>query len=197
LCPESNLDTLVKAAALVLSDLPGFRLWIAGDGPSWPELLRLIGQLGLSEQVRLLGPVSDMSALLQQARTFVAPSSDQDAPSAVLAAMAIGLPVVATNAGSVPEIVVDGVSGLLAQPRDPAGLASALVRLQKSDMEAGRMGAHGRCRVEEHFDVRSMVAAYEDLYTFNEVSLGSSPVQAARGRHVSDKILSRTAIATE
>ena len=91
--------------------------------------------------------------------------------------MATGLPVAATRVGGVPDAVVDGVTGLLAPPRDPAALAAALLRLQRRDAECALLGARGRHHVEERFDVRRMVTAYEGLY----VEHRQSPVvQAAR-----------------
>src|SRR5579872_6986653 len=105
--------------------------------------------------------------------------------------MATGLAVVATKVGGNPEVVVDGATGLLVPPRDPAALAAALLRLRRDAGERARMGQAGRARVEEHFDVRRMVASYENLYAacgpltptplpLGERGWGEGP-QAARG----------------
>lgn len=164
MCPDKDLGTLLDAAAIVVRTAPQFRLWIAGSGPCLPELVRRIDRLGLADHVRLLGPVRDVPALLRQARMFVLSSVSEGVPLAVLEAMASGLPVAATRVGGVPDIVADGVTGLLIAPRDPAALASAMLRLQGDEALASALGARGRWRVEELFDVRRMVAAYEQLY---------------------------------
>jgi L-malate glycosyltransferase len=116
--------------------------------------------------------VRDVPALLRQARMFVLSSISEGVPLAVLEAMASGLAVAATRVGGVPDIVSDGVTGLLTPPRDPAALAAALMRLHGDDTLTSAMGARGRRRVEEAFDVRRMVAAYEQLY-----------VESASARH--------------
>jgi glycosyltransferase involved in cell wall biosynthesis len=78
--------------------------------------------------------------------------------------MACGLPVAATRVGGNPEVIEEGRTGLLVPPADPEGLADALLRLAGNSDEAQRMGRAGRRRVEEHFDIRKMVAHYEALY---------------------------------
>jgi glycosyltransferase involved in cell wall biosynthesis len=164
LCADKDLGTLLDAVALVIRTTPEFRLWIAGDGPCRGELEQRILQLGLNDCVRMLGPVSDVPALLQQARMFALSSISEGVPIAVLEAMASGLPVAATRVGGVPDAVEDMRTGLLVAPRDPVALADALLRLHREDDEARLFGSQGRQRVEARFDVSRMVAAYEKLY---------------------------------
>jgi glycosyltransferase involved in cell wall biosynthesis len=164
LCPDKDLGMLLNAASIVVRAAPEFRLLIAGTGPSMLDLERQIGQLGLADHVRLLGPVRDIPALLRQARMFALSSISEGVPLAVLEAMASGLPVAATRVGGVPEVVTDGATGLLTPPRDPVALAAALLRLQGDDALTNAMGTRGRWRVEELFDVRRMVVAYEQIY---------------------------------
>ena len=83
---------------------------------------------------------------------------------AVLEAMAAGLPVVATAVGGTPEVVVDGVTGLLVPPRDPHALAEAILRLLRDPDLRKRMGGAGRERVAAHFSVEQMVQRTEKLY---------------------------------
>jgi glycosyltransferase involved in cell wall biosynthesis len=180
ICPDKDLVTLLDATVIVVRAAPEFRLWIAGSGPSLPELVRRIDQLGLAGHVHLLGPVRDVPALLRQARMFVLSSVSEGVPLAVLEAMASGLPVAATRVGGVPDIVADGVTGLLTPPREPAALAAKLLRLHGDDMLTSAMGTCGRRRVEEAFDVRRMVAAYERLYV--DSTCAKSPVENENAR---------------
>jgi glycosyltransferase involved in cell wall biosynthesis len=78
--------------------------------------------------------------------------------------MARGLPVVATRVGGLPEVVAEGVTGLLVRPGDPAALARAILEIWDDPRRGDRMGHAGRQRTEETFDVRRMVAEYETLY---------------------------------
>ena len=105
-----------------------------------------------------------MSAPCSPARMFVLPSRSEGIPLTALEAMACGLPVVATRVGGLPEVVDDGVTGLLVAPADPAALAQAMVAIWTDPERRDRMGRAGRLRAEERFDVRRMVAEYEALY---------------------------------
>jgi glycosyltransferase involved in cell wall biosynthesis len=164
LSPEKDVATLLRAAALVCHELPSFRLQIAGTGPCLAELLRLRDELSLGGNVEFLGEVRDVARLLASARLFVLSSTTEGVSLTLLEAMASGLPVVATRVGGNPEVVADGGTGLLVPAGDPGSLARAILRLC-GDHDLGRaFGQAGRRRVEEHFDVRRMVAGYEALY---------------------------------
>jgi sugar transferase (PEP-CTERM/EpsH1 system associated) len=164
LSPEKDIQTLLHAMRRVVDVAPSFRLDIAGDGPCREELVQLAGTLGLCEHVRFLGEVQDVPALLARARVFVLSSVSEGISLTILEAMASGLPVVATSVGGNPEVVEDGRTGQLVPPRDPAALASALLRTAGNPDEAQLLGRAARRRVEAHFDIRKMVAQYEALY---------------------------------
>jgi glycosyltransferase involved in cell wall biosynthesis len=170
LSPEKDLANLLRAVALVVSKAPEFRLDIAGDGPCRTELQALAAELKLASQVRFLGEVRDIAKLLGQARLFVLPSQTEGISLTILEAMARGLPVLATNVGGTPEIVVSGTSGLLVPPRDPVALAEGILKLWDNGDVARQMGLAGRRRVEDHFDIRTMVATYEALYAGSQIS---------------------------
>ena len=187
LSPEKDVANLIRAAAIVRRSDPDLRIEVAGDGQCLPELRRLVAELGLEGQVLLLGEVGDVAGLLARGRLFVLPSRSEGISLTLLEAMARGLPVVATRVGGTPEVVVDGETGLLVPPGDPAALADAILRLQR-DPEAGRrMGEAGRPRVERIFDVRRMVAEYEALYVDAEMrecratSAGRAGTRGAQG----------------
>jgi len=105
---------------------------------------------------------------------FVLPSRSEGIPLTVLEAMARGLPVVATRVGGLPEVVEEGVTGLLVPPADPAALAAAMVETWSDPDRLDRLGHAGRRRAEECFDVRRMVAQYEVLYRAGTRRTGSS-----------------------
>jgi glycosyltransferase involved in cell wall biosynthesis len=164
LAPEKDIATLLHAAALVVGQRLDFRLEIAGDGVCRPQLEALAVQLGLTAHIRFLGAVRDVPALLSRARLFVLSSVTEGISLTLLEAMARGLPVIATRVGGNPEVVADGETGLLVSPREPGALANAVLGLWAQADACTRMGLAGRQRVEQHFDVRRMVADYEALY---------------------------------
>lgn len=164
LSPEKGLDTLLQAAALVVTACPELRFEIAGHGPCLAALQQSAAALGLEKHVQFLGDVRDVPALLARARLFVLPSLAEGISLTLLEAMATGLPVVASRVGGNPEVVEDGDSGVLAPPQDPTALAEAILRLGRSAPEGSRLGLAGRRRVEAHFDVGAMVRDYAALY---------------------------------
>jgi len=164
LSPEKGLDTLLHAAALVIQQQPDLRFQLAGNGPCRSSLEQLARDLKIDSNVQFLGEVRDIPALLRTARLFVLPSLAEGVSLTLLEAMASGLPVVATKVGGNPEVVEDGVTGTLVDAQDPPALADAILSIANQPARGADMGRAGRVRIEEHFDVRSMVASYELLY---------------------------------
>ncbi len=156
--------TLLRAARLVADTEPGFRLDIVGDGPAGAELHALARDLKLNGHVHFLGHRNDVSPLLSSASAFVLSSRSEGVPMTLLEAMATGLPAVVTDVGGNREVVVPGETGLLVPPGSPQALADALLALWQDPERARRMGAAGRRRVEEEFDMRQVAARYEALY---------------------------------
>jgi glycosyltransferase involved in cell wall biosynthesis len=163
LSPEKDVATLLRATALVVRTQPGFRLTIAGDGPSMHVLKSLAAELGLGERVQFLGMVRDVAGLLRRASLYVLSSISEGVSLTLLEAMASGLPVVATRVGGTPEVVTDA-TGLLVPAGDAAAMAEAMTRLSTDTVLARRLGRAGRLRVEQAFDIRRMVADYERMY---------------------------------
>ncbi len=162
--PEKDHETLLRAAALVVRADATFRLEIAGDGPCLPRLRDVTAELRLEKQVKFLGQVRDVPALLERSGLFVLPSVSEGVSLTLLEAMASGVAIVATRVGGNPEVVADGATGVLVPARDPAALAAAILRLRGDEGERRRLIVAGRERVERLFDVRRMVADYEALY---------------------------------
>jgi glycosyltransferase involved in cell wall biosynthesis len=164
LSPEKNVETLLRAAALLVRRRPQFRLNIAGTGPCLEALKKLHGELGLGGVVTFLGEVADVPGLLARSSMLVLPSWTEGISLTLLEAMARGLPAVATRVGGNGEVVADGTTGMLVPAGDADALAGAIERLHDDPALAQRLGVAGRRRVERHFDVRQMVAEYETLY---------------------------------
>jgi glycosyltransferase involved in cell wall biosynthesis len=174
LSPEKDLGNLLHAAKLVADASHDLRFEIAGDGPCRDPLLQLRRELNLANQVIFHGEVRDIPALLARARLFVLPSLSEGISLTLLEAMARGLPLVATKVGGNPEVVEDGVTGLLVPPGDSHALAQAIRTLLADPDRAHAMGLAGRRRVENCFDVRKMMTQYELLYTDASLSAFSS-----------------------
>jgi glycosyltransferase involved in cell wall biosynthesis len=156
-----DFATLVEALAATRAD---YRAAFVGEGPLLPEIAATIRQRGLTERIDLLGNRGDVPGVLASADVFVLSSRSEGFPVSILEAMAAGLPVVATDVGGVAESVVDGETGLLVPPGDPAGLAAALDRLLTDGALRLRLGAAGRERARRHFDLAGFRRAHVELY---------------------------------
>ncbi len=164
LSKEKDFETLLRAVWILIKEHPDFRLKLVGDGAERSKLEALARDLKLDRNVEFLGERHDIPDLLRQAGFFVSSSTTEGISLTILEAMAVGLPVVTTNVGGNPEIVVEGGTGRLVSPRSPDELALAM-RQMLADRDAWPvMGQLGRQRIEKHFNVRSMVRQYEDLY---------------------------------
>lgn len=164
LSPEKDVANLLHATARVVAAHPSARFEIAGDGPCRGELTGLAKKLNVAERVVFHGEMGDIPALLARARMFVLPSRTEGISLTLLEALARGLPVVATAVGGTPEVIESGASGLLVPPRDPEALARAILVLLADPERGTEMGRAGRRRVENAFDIRTMMKQYEALY---------------------------------
>ena len=164
LSPEKDIATLLQAAAIAIREQPDFHLEIAGNGSCLDELRRLAAHLGIVKSVTFLGNVNDIPALLARASMSVLSSVTEGISLTLLEASARGLPVVATNVGGNPEVVVHETTGILVPPKDPTSLADAMLRLWRDPALRLRMGLAGRHHVKTQFDVRRMIDEYERLY---------------------------------
>lgn len=145
-----NPLALAEAAAALGDVRPPVEFHVAGDGPEAGALLELAARLGAGDRVAVHGlrPHSEIPDWLAAADLLVLPSLSEGRPNVVLEAMAAGRPVVATRVGGVPELVVDGETGLLAGPGDAEGLSGAIRRLLVDGELRTCMGLAGRRRLE-------------------------------------------------
>ena len=172
LSPEKDIQTAIRAMALLKDTAPAMHLEIAGDGPCMTDLRELVKNLDVEKQVHLLGQVRNIPALLAHASLFLLPSRTEGISLTLLEAMASGLPVVTTRVGGNPEVVAEGITGWLVPPGDPSALADKLLQVWRDPAAAASLGKAGRARVEAHFDIRHMMAQMEQLY------LGYSSLQS-------------------
>jgi glycosyltransferase involved in cell wall biosynthesis len=157
-------DSLTLVRALAALPAGSFEALIVGDGPDRPALEDELRVLGLDDRVRLVGERHDVQALLADGDVFVLSSTSEGLPVSVLEAMAAELPVVASRVGGVPELVVDGKTGLLVPPGDPHELAAALRRLVNDRDLRRRLGAAGRVRAGTQFNLNWFRRAHLELY---------------------------------
>jgi len=162
--PEKDVASLVTAMDRVRAAVPAARCVIAGDGSLRPALEQQIEALGLGGVVQLLGFRSDALALIAAGDLFVLPSLAEPFGLALLEAMALGRPVVATRAGGPLEIVEAGETGLLVPPSAPDNLAEAVRRLLSDPAAARRLGENGRARFAEKFTADRMARATLEVY---------------------------------
>jgi glycosyltransferase involved in cell wall biosynthesis len=161
---EKRFDVLLRAAAHLVADWPQLRVVIAGAGAEHGALEALADDLGLGQRAMLLGARDDVPDLLETIDVAVTCSDFEGSPLSVMEYMEAGRPVVATRVGGLPDLIEDGVHGLLVPRRDPAALAQALDALLGDPGRRRAMGEAGRRRRREQFDFDVMVERLEDLY---------------------------------
>ena len=159
-----GVSYLIKAARKVVEEKPNTRFLIVGDGPLKKELKKLSNRLGLDEHVFFLGLRHDIPEILKSSDIFILPSVWEGLPNAVLEAMAAGLPIVATKTAGVPELVSEGETGFLAEPKNPDALAETIIRSLSHKEKLEEMGRIGRKRVEEFFSLEKMIKENELFY---------------------------------
>ncbi len=160
MAPVKRLDVLLESVATV-EDLT---LRLLGTGPERDAVEKAVAAHGIGHRVELPGAVKDPAAELVAADIFVLPSAAENCPLALLQAMACGLPVVASRVGGIPEVIRDGVEGLLVPPGSPAALAAALGRLVADPVGRQRMGARARERITTRFTTAACVDGLTSTY---------------------------------
>ena len=145
--PQKGLDVAVRALPAIRASHPDAVLVIAGEGPEREALETLARELGVGDALFLPGRAGDVAALLERAELLVHPSRWEGFGLVLLEAMLAARPIVATRVSSIPEIVVDGETGVLVPPDDAQALAAAAIRVLD---DPGSLGAAGRARALEH-----------------------------------------------
>jgi glycosyltransferase involved in cell wall biosynthesis len=161
---RKGVEEFLRAMELVRQRFPGTQAAVAGEVMLDEELQRLVEGYGMGEDLHLLGRRSDMPEVFSAFDVFVLSSHDEGMSNAILEAMSMELPVVATDVGGTGEVVRHGQSGLLVPAKDPLPLAEALIELLSEPSNGRAMGSLGRRIVVDGFSARSMVRQMESLY---------------------------------
>jgi glycosyltransferase involved in cell wall biosynthesis len=162
--PFKGYQYLLEAAQLVHHVIPECHWVLVGDGELRGELEQDCRRLGMDKYVHFTGWREDVADILALCHIFVLPSVGEHFGRVLIEAMAMAKAVVATNSGGVPEVVIDGETGLLVPPAQPKALGDAVLALLSGPTLAAQLGAAGRRRVEEQFSLTQHVEAVQALY---------------------------------
>ncbi len=157
-------QTMIRAIKLLLTGGGELQLVIVGEGNLLGELERTIESLGLKHYVHLLGARTDVANLLPEADLFLLSSQTEGLPMVLLEAMSCGLPIVSSDVGGIPEVVQDGVNGLLTAPENPQLFADTIQSLLNSDDLMEVMGKCNREKIKQEFSIKETTKYYSDMY---------------------------------
>jgi colanic acid/amylovoran biosynthesis glycosyltransferase len=157
---------LIEAVAQLIKDGRLVRLRLIGDGPDRKELEDLVGQKGLMRQILFEGSINQdrIQDFYIAADIFALASFAEGIPVVLMEAMAMEIPCVATSINGIPELIRDGVDGLLVAPSDVQGLSAALIRLMDSVALRESLGKAGRLRVQQHYEIAKSTDRLADLF---------------------------------
>lgn len=163
---QKGLEFLLEAASYVLREGRQVQFLVVGNGPLRKELGSLAKKLKVEHNVFFTGFVNDedIPRILAVLDIFVLPSLWEGLGISLIEAMCSGKPIIATNVDGIPEVVVDGETGVLIPPKDSKILAEAITELLDSPEKRKRMGEMGRQRALNHFSIEKMVENYEKFY---------------------------------
>ena len=177
--PEKGHPTLLDAWPQVLREVPGAYLLVVGEGSQREALERHAAELRVAHRVVFTGRRDDVPAVTAALDVAVLPSYREAQGLSVLEAMSLSRPVVASNVGGIPEMIDDGLTGLLVPPHDAPALANAITRLLVDHPYADAIARRGHDFVHERFCVEQMVRAIEEIY--DEGAREVRPAEVAAG----------------
>ena len=164
LVAQKNFALFLEVAARVLAGHPSVLFVIAGTGPQEEALKEKVASLGISDQVRFLGHVSDCLALYHAFDALLMSSDFEGTPMVLLEAMSCGLPVVASAVDGIAEVCTDGHDALLIAPGDVAGFAAVLEGMLQDDGLMANLGRNARNTILERYEIRHLVRRIECIY---------------------------------
>lgn len=161
---NKGIQFLIQAMPIVKNEFPEVQLEIIGDGPYRRHLESMVKKLKLQDQVSFSGFVANIEKYLTKFDLYVQPSLSESFGLAIVQAMSVGLPVVASNAGGIPEVVTDGKSGILVEPAKPKLLAAAIVEILRDPSRSKKMGETARREAQIRFNLKDMIRELEIVY---------------------------------
>jgi len=168
LADHKGVNYLVRSMSLLPSR---YRLILMGEGPEEEGLRKLVEELGLDRRVNFLGFVAEVNDFVAASDIVVVPSIWREAcPRQIIEAMSLGVPVIASRIGGIPELLVDGVHGLLVPAADANALAAAIQRIGDDPATRAVMGAAARNYAASHYSMDSVVESYSRVYKETEAA---------------------------
>lgn len=164
LAPVKGNQYLIASLPEVVKLFPTLKVLIVGDGSERGKLERYVKKLSLLENVIFLGICKDVRGILNTFDIFVLPSLNEGMGRCMLEAQALGVPVVATKVGGIPEVVRDSIGGILVPPRNPEAMAEAIINLLKNKSLRDNMSEEAKRWVGHRFSAGAMVEKISDLY---------------------------------
>lgn len=156
---------LIEAAAQLAPRVKDVTFLIVGEGPEEDTLRTHISEARLENHVKMLGFRPDLLNVLRSLDIFVIPSVEGDTiPQVLIEAMAVGLPVISTSAGSIPDVVIDRQTGLIVPPRDSGTLAKRIEELLDNTPLRRALGANAHRHITEHYSIDRMLDRLEQVY---------------------------------
>jgi glycosyltransferase involved in cell wall biosynthesis len=162
--PQKNFSLFLDIAARLAPRFPDLHFLLAGDGPEEMMLREKAVALGLSKRVTFSGYVADTRLVYLAADVLLMPSRYEGLPMTLLEAMAMGLPVVASQLDGIAEVIGDGYEGFLVPSHDTALFVDRTASLLEDSALASRIAKNARAKIEAHFSVERMTSAVEEIY---------------------------------
>ena len=160
---------LIEAVAMLEHRIPNIELWLIGEGVLKPTCQDVVTQCGIKGLVRFWGHRNDIPDLLIKMDVFVMPSLSESFGLALVEAMAMGIPVIGSRVGGIPDIVLHEKTGLLVSAGKPNEIAQGIFRLYENETFRQQLAKAGRARVMSRFDLETMIEGYKEIYS----SIGS------------------------
>lgn len=164
LVAQKGMTFFLAAAQQLLKEFPNLLFAIVGDGPERARLTHMAQELGIEKKVTFTGARNDMPGVYASLDVFVLASVGEGLPMALLEAMASGAPVVATEVGAVPKVVLPGKTGMLVHPGDADELVKAIACLVRDPVLRDRLAQNARQQIREQFSSQVMTANYCRVY---------------------------------